>query len=208
MQQLASKCSVALLSQAMSFEGTRHRAGYYLTLLKLTNGEMNFSDIADVQLDKLAKSEQSFVNYLKKYQASFKSKTGLQSHTPAANEYAEYALLCIHVGAACKGLQAQQYTKANSEEAAILFASSTPGAQSLDHLESKTDLAFIKDISKNSPVLLTHLSFAYLQKQNFDSCLSILYTLAEEFPYIRVLQEAIQGIYLFKQKSSGDVRIL
>ena len=55
--------------------------------------------------------------------------------------------------------------------------------------------------------MLVSLADAYYQTRKFSEALEIYFEMSKEFPEIRQIQEAVQGVYAVEQKSAGDVKI-
>jgi hypothetical protein len=56
--------------------------------------------------------------------------------------------------------------------------------------------------------LLTDLARAYYRTKKFSEALEILFGMSVQFPAVRQIQNAMQGIYSIEQKSAGDVKVL
>ena len=55
--------------------------------------------------------------------------------------------------------------------------------------------------------MLVGLAEAYYRKKNYAENLEIYFELGKQFPVVRQIQEAMQGIYSMQQKSAGEVKI-
>jgi hypothetical protein len=56
--------------------------------------------------------------------------------------------------------------------------------------------------------MLAGLAEAYYRTKKFSESLEIFFEMSQEFPVVRQIQEAVQGVYSMEQRSAGDVRIL
>jgi hypothetical protein len=56
--------------------------------------------------------------------------------------------------------------------------------------------------------MLAGLAEAYYRTKKFSEGLEIFFEMSHEFPVVRQIQEAVQGVYSMEQRSAGDVRIL
>jgi hypothetical protein len=55
--------------------------------------------------------------------------------------------------------------------------------------------------------MLADLSDAYYRTKKFSEALEIYFEMSKQFPQVRQIQEALQGIYSMEHKSAGDVKI-
>lgn len=74
-------------------------------------------------------------------------------------------------------------------------------------LEEARDKSRKNDIKANDPVMLTSISEAYGKNKLYSESLEIYFEMSKEFPVVRQIQDATQGIYSTVQKSAGDVKI-
>ncbi|MDH5327130.1 MAG: hypothetical protein OEZ68_06140 [Gammaproteobacteria bacterium] len=77
----------------------------------------------------------------------------------------------------------------------------------LEYLETGRDKNMKNRIDTNDPVLLVNLAKVYLANKSFSENLEIYFELSKEFPVVRNIQNAVQGIYSMEFKSAGDVKI-
>jgi len=75
------------------------------------------------------------------------------------------------------------------------------------YMEAGRDKANKNKIEVNDPAMLIDLAEAYYRNKNFSESLEIYFELGKQYPVVRQIQEAIQGIYSVEQKSAGDVKI-
>lgn len=81
-------------------------------------------------------------------------------------------------------------------------------ARALTYLEAGRDKSNKNRIEFNEPSLLTDLARAYYQVKKFSEALEILFGMSVQFPAVRQIQNAMQGVYSIEQKSAGDVKVL
>jgi tetratricopeptide (TPR) repeat protein len=81
-------------------------------------------------------------------------------------------------------------------------------ARAIAHMEAGRDKSNKNKIEANDPEMLAALAEAYFQTKKFSEGLEIFFAMSEEFPVVRQIQEAVQGVYSMEQRSAGDVRIL
>ena len=75
------------------------------------------------------------------------------------------------------------------------------------HLEAGRDKANKNNIEINDPKMLVGLAEAGYRNKNFSENLEIYFELGKQYPAVRQIQDAIQGIYAMEQQSAGDVKI-
>lgn len=75
------------------------------------------------------------------------------------------------------------------------------------HMEAGRDKSNKNKIEMNDPVMLTGLAEAYYRTKKFSENLEIYFEMSKQYPAVRQIQDAMQGIYAVEQKSAGDVKI-
>jgi tetratricopeptide (TPR) repeat protein len=80
-------------------------------------------------------------------------------------------------------------------------------AKALPYLESGRDKSNKNKIEANEPVMLVSMADAYYRTKKFSEALEIYFEMSKQFPEVRQIQEALQGIYAMEHKSAGDVKI-
>ncbi len=80
-------------------------------------------------------------------------------------------------------------------------------AKALLYLEAGRDKANKNKIEANDPVMLVDLAQVYYFNKKYSENLEIYFELGKQYPVVRQLQEAMQGIYAIEQHSAGDVKI-
>jgi tetratricopeptide (TPR) repeat protein len=80
-------------------------------------------------------------------------------------------------------------------------------ANAVLYMEAGRDKANKNKIEINDPVLLVGLAEAYYRSKKFSENLEIYFEIAKQYPVVRQIQEAMQGIYSMEQQSAGDVKI-
>ena len=76
------------------------------------------------------------------------------------------------------------------------------------HMEAGRDKSNKNKIEANDPEMLAGLAEAYYRTKKFSEGLEIFFEMSKEFPVVRQIQEAMQGVYSMEQRSAGDVKIL
>jgi tetratricopeptide (TPR) repeat protein len=79
--------------------------------------------------------------------------------------------------------------------------------RALYYLERARDKGNKNKIETNDPTFLLKLSYVYYSREYYPESLEILFSLAKSFSGIRPLQDAVQSVYSYKQKGSGEAII-
>jgi tetratricopeptide (TPR) repeat protein len=79
--------------------------------------------------------------------------------------------------------------------------------KAISYLEAGRDKSNKNKIESNDPVLLVSLAEAYYRAKKFSESLEIYFEMSKQFPEVRQIQEAVQGVYAMEHKSAGDVKI-
>jgi pentatricopeptide repeat protein len=80
-------------------------------------------------------------------------------------------------------------------------------ARAITYLEAGRDKSNKNKIESNDPEMLVSLADAYFRTKKFSEALEIYFEMSKQFPEVRQLQEAMQGVYAMEHKSAGDVKI-
>jgi tetratricopeptide (TPR) repeat protein len=80
-------------------------------------------------------------------------------------------------------------------------------AKAVEFLEDARDKGNKNKIETNDPNFLLKLSYVYYTRELFPESLEILFSLGRRFTGIRQLQDAVQSVYSYKQKGSGEAFI-
>ena len=75
------------------------------------------------------------------------------------------------------------------------------------YMEAGRDKAHKNKIEVNDPVMLVGLAEAYYRNKKFSENLEIYFEIGKQYPVVRQIQDAMQGIYAMEQQSAGDVKI-
>lgn len=76
------------------------------------------------------------------------------------------------------------------------------------YMEAGRDKSNKNKIEYNDPVMLVSLAEAYYRTKKFSEALEIYFEISKQFPAVRQIQIAMQGVYSMEQKSAGDAKIL
>jgi tetratricopeptide (TPR) repeat protein len=80
--------------------------------------------------------------------------------------------------------------------------------RAIAYMEAGRDKSNKNKIEANDPEMLAGLAEAYYRTKQFSEGLEIFFEMSQEFPVVRQIQEAVQGVYSMEQRSAGDVRML
>ncbi len=80
-------------------------------------------------------------------------------------------------------------------------------ARAASYMEAGRDKSNKNKIESNDPGMLVNLAEAYYRTKKFSEALEIYFEMSKQFPEVRQIQEAMQGIYSMEHKSAGDVKI-
>ncbi len=80
-------------------------------------------------------------------------------------------------------------------------------AKAVSYLEAGRDKSNKNKIESNDPAMLVSLADAYYRTKKFSEALEIYFEMSKQFPEVRQIQEAMQGVYAMEHKSAGDVKI-
>jgi tetratricopeptide (TPR) repeat protein len=79
--------------------------------------------------------------------------------------------------------------------------------KAVSFIEAGRDKGNKNKIESNEPLMLVSLADAYYRTKKFSEALEIYFEMSKQFPEVRQIQEALQGIYAMEHKSAGDVKI-
>jgi tetratricopeptide (TPR) repeat protein len=80
-------------------------------------------------------------------------------------------------------------------------------ARAIGYMEAARDKSNKNKIEANDPEMLAGLAEAYYRTKKYSEGLEIFFEMSKEFPVVRQIQEAMQGVYSMEQRSAGDVKI-
>jgi tetratricopeptide (TPR) repeat protein len=79
--------------------------------------------------------------------------------------------------------------------------------KALEYMEAGRDKSNKNRIEFNDPLMLVNLAEAYKNTHKYSETLEIYFEMSKQFPAVRQIQVATQGIYSMEQKSAGDAKI-
>ncbi len=87
------------------------------------------------------------------------------------------------------------------------FLGKLDNGKAVSYLEAGRDKSNKNKIESNDPEMLVSLADAYYRTKKFSESLEIYFEMSKQFPEVRQIQEAMQGVYAVEHKSAGDVKI-
>lgn len=218
------------LEQAAANERTGDLARYFLAESYLSAGQAAKAQTLLSGLAGAAKLPQAYRERMAIMTAaaqvrSGKAAQGNQALAELSRRYAEDPAIlaevlraciaakgnCTAIGATARTLAQQGNTekyRALHHAIGLQYAAVRPAERALSYLDTARDKSNKNKIDTNDPLLLIRLADLYLETKSFSENLEIYFELSKEFPAVRQLQEAGQGIYSMEFRSAGDVKIL
>ena len=170
------------------------------------------------RLKNMAKARQAFNQYLLgNEEVAQKQLDALMQLKPEPNLIAEILLSCIRYkfDASQIVIYASEIAQRGQGKAfaRINFALGKYYLSKNDHLKAISYMEAARDKSNknrvefNDPLMLVNLAQAYCRSKQFSEALEIFFEMSKQFPAIRQIQVALQGVYIMEQKSAGEVKI-
>ncbi len=78
----------------------------------------------------------------------------------------------------------------------------------VSYMEAGRDKSYKNKIEYNDPLLLVDLADVYFKSKKFSEALEIFFEMSLQYPAVRQIQNAMQGVYSMVQESAGDVKVL
>lgn len=197
-------------------------AGYYLTILSAVDGNSAQGIDASVWPAPLRArlavwtGAAAFTRGQRDEATTLWRKT-LRDRPDDTELLADLLRACVQVNAECREAQnAAQQQLVSGRSVGVRELNTALGRlllkqgkveQALPLLEAARDKSNKNKIQYNAPLLLVSLAEAYYKNKVYSEHLEIYFELGNEFPVVRPIQEAVQGIYATAQNSAGDVRI-
>lgn len=111
-----------------------------------------------------------------------------------------------HGQAALSGLEGDSHRLLQSA-LGLYYLSRNQVEQAMSALEAGRDKSRRNRLDGNDPVHLLELAELYRRQGKYPEHLEIYFELGKEFPAVRNIQEAVQGVYAAEHISAGDVNI-
>ncbi|MDH3325672.1 MAG: hypothetical protein OEM38_03025 [Gammaproteobacteria bacterium] len=127
---------------------------------------------------------------------------------------AEAILMCIYLDASCPTIVQTAQLKAENGKSKLFenlntnvgryFLLKKENIKAMRLLENALDRGNAGGILMNEPILLLNLAEIYRLNKRYSESLQIYFSLGQNFPILRQVQDAVQGEYLFRQRSTGS----
>jgi tetratricopeptide (TPR) repeat protein len=221
--------AVMYLEQAKRDAKSSDTATYFLADAYLQQGNTELSLRATAALLSQPKIPAKYRDIAQVIQASAHNKAGRRAEASAmwqalavkaADEptlLAEVVLACAHARADCVKIEKQALAAVDKGEGKKYFPLNAAlgkyyllqkdYSRAVVYMEAGRDKAYKNKIEVNDPVMLAGLAEAYYRNKKFSENLEIYFEIGKQYPVVRQIQEAMQGIYAMEQQSAGDVKI-
>ena len=124
-----------------------------------------------------------------------------------ADVQAQCVKVLARVGQVTEAGDGRRYQRLNSALGSY-YLRKKDYARAISYMEAGRDKSNKNKIEANDPEMLAGLAEAYYRTKKFSEGLEIFFEMSKEFPVVRQIQEAMQGVYSMEQRSAGDVKIL
>ena len=226
---LYSQASLASLEKAAADARLKGTADYYLGEAHADAGSVEPSLRAIAAFLSLAEAPPQYRDRARVRQAAGQYLLGRRAEAMAVWEelaqrqpadpdlLAETILACVRVKADCPKIEPRAALAAEAGRgkkfSLLSFALGRyhlwkkDYGKAISYMEAGRDKSNKNKIEANDPVMLVNLAEAYYRTKQFSESLEIYFEMSKQFPVVRQIQEALQGIYSIEHKSAGDVKI-
>jgi len=228
--ELYGKASIEYLVKATTDDSSRNGANYYLGEAYAIFGNIDrsaevtssfiSSNGAPQQFKAKAKARQAALLYLKgrRTEAMNTWNELLQQRHNSPDLLADILSACSRLGVECNEIvtkaaalaEAREGKKSSSVNVALgrYYLGKKDYGKTIAYMEAGRNKGNKNRIEYNDPLMLINLAEAYYQTMQFSEALEIYFAMSKQFPVVRQIQVAMQGVYSMEQKSAGDARIL
>lgn len=214
--------------QAAADARIKSTANYYLGEVLTVAGRNNeaekyiqaFLDLpnAPAQYRERARVRRALLTYRRGKRAEAEAEwTAISAKNHDPEVLADIAQACTQAGAGCTKALVRLTAAAESGDGRrfqrLNFALGNYYLWKKDYVravgffEAGRDKSNKNKIEANDPAMLSALAEAYYRTKKFSEGLEIFFEMYKEFPVVRQIQEAMQGMYSMEQRSAGDVKI-
>jgi tetratricopeptide (TPR) repeat protein len=227
---LYGKASIEYLVKATTDDRSRNGANYYLgeayAVLGSTDRSAEVtssfisSDGAPKRFKAKAKVREAALLYLQgsKTEAMDRWNELLQKRPNSPDLLADILSACSRLAVECSEMvtkaaalaevgKGKQFSSVNVALGRYYLGKKDYG-KTIAYMETGRNKGKKNRIEYNDPLMLVNLAEAYYQTMRFSEALEIYFAMSKQFPAVRQIQVAIQGMYSMEQKSAGDARIL
>jgi len=228
--QVYGKASIEYLTKATKGEGSRNAASYYLgeayaifgSIDRSAEATSSFlsSDGTPQQFKAKAKARQAALLYLqgRKTEAMDRWNELLQQGSNSPDLLADILSACGRLGVECSEIVSKAAALAEAREGkgfsgvnvalGRYYLGKKDYGKTIAYMEAGRNKGNKNRIEYNDPLMLINLAEAYYRTMQFSEALEIYFAMSTQFPAVRQIQVAMQGVYSMEQKSAGDARIL
>lgn len=204
-------------------------AAYYLADAYLQQGNAALSLQSSAAFLAQPQAPRRYRNVAQALQASAQNLTGKHAEAGAGwlsvaknsrtdpASLAAVILSCAQAGGNCAGLEKLALAAIEQGEGKKFFPLNAALGKyyllrkdypkALLYMEAGRDKANKNKIEANDPLLLVGLAEAYYHNKKFSENLEIYFEISKQYPAVRQIQDAMQGIYAMEHQSAGDVKI-
>jgi tetratricopeptide (TPR) repeat protein len=226
---LYGQASKASLEKAAADATVKDVADYYLSAIYAFLGNIDLAEKVGGTFISSARMPPQQKDRIRVKQAEHEYRKGRQTDAMRTwNELtqkqptdpdllAEVLFACGRARADCGKLVKQAVSVADSGQGKKFYAlnyalgkyylSKSNNARAVSYMEAGRDKSNKNKIESNDPLMLVDLAGLYYRSKKFSEALEIYFELSKQFPAVRQIQEAMQGVYATEQKSAGDVKI-
>ena len=219
------KMSKLLLEKLTDHEKLGHIANFYLADLELLMANRQSAENYQKKLKHLTLLPKTLANTIEIRSAAHGYLAGNHNRAYQTLEQAvdnlkndplisaEAVLMCIYIQANCPTIvksgqlmaesgKSERYT-ALSLNVGRYFLSKNELTKATRLIEGALLKSGNNSIFANDPILLINLAEVRRLNKNYSDSLQIYFSAAKDYPIMRQIQDAVQGEYLFEQRSSG-----
>ncbi len=229
MATLYGRASVTYLEKAAGDPKVRDAAEFHLAQAYALVGSVEQSSKATASFIATSRMPQQYKDRIRVWEAANLYAKNRQTEAMAVWDelmrkqpedpdlIAEILFACSRLKAGCSEVlqkaaamaEARESKKLSSLNIAIgkVYLGRLDHVKAVSYLEAGRDKSNKNKIESNDPVMLVSLADAYYRTKKFSEALEIYFEMSKEFPEIRQIQEAVQGVYAMEHKSAGDVKI-
>jgi tetratricopeptide (TPR) repeat protein len=224
-----SQLSIALLEKAVIDPQVKDAALYYLAAAYSRSGRVDQSAKTAASFISTTRMPQQYKDRMQALQAENDYQKGRRAAAADAwkelsqkqpldpDLLAEVLFSCARARADCSQIVRRAETAVETGQGkkftSLHFAigkyhlANKNQIKAMSSMEAGRDKSNKNKIESNDPLMLLDLAGMYSRSKKFSEALEIYFEMSKQFPAIRQLQEAMQGIYVMEQKSAGDVKI-
>ncbi len=227
--RLDERAAIVYLNKAEQDPTLKGTAEYYLGKAYVMDGQPQAAARAlddfmaqpqfASQIRDRARVRRATVDYLlsRRAQALSEWDSMTQEHPDDVDLLAQIVLACRSVAADCPKIvtraamtadagQGRRYAGLDVAVGRYYFDKQNY-SKAIWYMEAGRDKGNKNKIEANDPIMLVDLASAYYKTMLYSQNLEIYFGMSSEYPEVRQIQDAVQGVYSMVQRSAGDVKI-